>query len=316
MLPADVPAATGERLLALGEAARVELGGQVIEDAQQGPISSEAVGLGVAALVLLIALGTVVAAGLPLVLALFGLGIASALITLLAVAVPTPDWSSTVAAMLGIGVGIDYALLILTRHRAAMAGGAEPAAAVREALATAGRSVLVAGLTVVISLLGLFAMGLTYLYGVALAAIIAVLVVMAAAVTLLPALLGFAGHRIERLRLPLPRRRPGGLAARWSRAVQRRPWTAAAAGLAVLLVLAAPATGLRLGFPAPATTARRRRRGRPSSWSPGTSGRARTVRWSWSRRPNAPTPSWVCCRASPGSHPSRPAWEVRAVTAR
>ena len=89
--------------------------------------------------------------------------------------------------MLGIGVGIDYALLILTRYRAA-GGGIE---AIREAVGVAGRSVLIAGLTVVISLLGLFAMGLTYLYGVALAAIIAVLVVMAAAITLLPALLGF-----------------------------------------------------------------------------------------------------------------------------
>src|SRR5262249_41651898 len=118
-----------------------------------------------------------------------------------------------------------------------------------EAVATAGRSVLVAGLTVVISLLGLFAMGLTYLYGVALAAIIAVLVVMAAAITLLPALLALAGRRIERWRGPglRPGRRP--LAARRSAAVQRRPWPAVAAGVAVLLVLASPATGLRLGFP-------------------------------------------------------------------
>ena len=121
--------------------------------------------------------------------------------------------------------------------------------AIGEAVGTAGRSVLVAGMTVVISLFGLFAMGLTYLYGVALASIIAVLVVMAAAITLLPALLGFAGARIERLRLPGPRRASGRFAGRWSRAVQRRPWTAAAAGIAVLLVLASPATGLRLGFP-------------------------------------------------------------------
>ena len=249
MPPADVPAATGERLLELGSAAHVELGGQVIQVAQQGPISSEMVGLGVAGLVLLIALGTVVAAGLPLLLALFGLGIASALITLLAAVIDTPDWSSTMAAMLGIGVGIDYALLILTRYRAALANGASGVDAIGEAVGTAGRSVLVAGTIVVISLFGLFAMGLTYLYGVALASIIAVLVVMAAAITLLPALLGFAGARIERLRLPGPRRASGRFAGRWSRAVQRRPWTAAAAGIAVLLVLASPATGLRLGFP-------------------------------------------------------------------
>jgi RND superfamily putative drug exporter len=227
----------------------VELGGQVIESAEQGPISSEAVGLTIAGVVLLIALGTVVAAGLPLLVALFGLGIATGLIGVLAAVLSTPDWASTVAAMLGIGVGIDYSLLILTRYRAALDRGAEVDDAIVEAVATAGRSVLVAGLTVVISLLGLFAMGLTYLYGVALAAIIAVLVVMAAAITLLPALLALAGRRIERWRVPglRPGRRP--LAARWSAAVQRRPWTAVAAGVAILLVLASPATGLRLGFP-------------------------------------------------------------------
>jgi|SRR5215207_4294940 len=256
-LPADLPNATGKRLLSMGDAAdrdgvRVELGGQAIQIAQQGPASSEAVGLAVAGLILLLALGTVVAAGLPLITAVFGLGIASALIGVLAAVVPTPDWSTTLAAMLGIGVGIDYALLILTRHRAALTGGAQPRAAVTEAIATAGRSVLVAGTTVVISLIGLFAMGLPYLYGAALATILAVLVVMAAAVTLLPALLGFAGHRIERLRIPGVRARSGTAetpSARWSRAIQRRPWTAAIAGALVLLALAAPATGLTLGFP-------------------------------------------------------------------
>jgi putative drug exporter of the RND superfamily len=254
MLPADVPKDTGKALIGMGRRAtngdvRVELGGSVIQNAEQGPISSEAVGLTIAAIILLLTLGTVVAAGLPLLVALFGLGLASALIGVLAAVLPTPDWSSTVAAMLGIGVGIDYSLLILTRHRAALANGATTQEAVTEAVSTAGRSVLIAGLTVVISLLGLFAMGLTYLYGVALAAIIAVLVVMVAAITLLPALLSFAGPRIERLKVPGLRTNPRPLAARWSRAVQRRPWTAAIAGTAILLLLAAPATGLRLGFP-------------------------------------------------------------------
>jgi RND superfamily putative drug exporter len=289
-LPADVPDATGKRLLAMGRAAdrdgvRVELGGQVIRRAQQGPVSSEAVGLAVAAVVLLVALGTVVAAGLPLIMALFGLGIASALIGVLAAIVPTPDWSTTLAAMLGIGVGIDYALLILTRYRAALTGGSEPRAAVAEAIATAGRSALIAGSTVVISLLGLFAMGLPYLYGAALAAIIAVLVVMAAAVTLLPALLAFAGRRVERLRLPGLRDRaqgdgtasPQAPAARWSRGVQRRPWTVATVGTLVVLVLAAPATGLRLGFPdagndGASTTTRRAYELIGSSFGPGANG--------------------------------------------
>jgi RND superfamily putative drug exporter len=256
MLPADVPKPTGKRLLDMREAAshgavNVELGGQVIENAEQGPISSEAVGLTVAGIILLLALGTVVAAGLPLLVALFGLGIASALIGVLAAILPTPDWSATVAAMLGIGVGIDYSLLILTRHRTALARGATVEEAIVEAVSTAGRSVLIAGLTVVISLLGLFAMGLTYLYGVALAAVIAVLVVMAAAITLLPAVLAMVGPRIERLKVPGVRAGAGDsrLAARWSAAVQRRPWPAAIAGTAILLLLAAPAAGLRLGFP-------------------------------------------------------------------
>ena len=154
MPPADVPAETGERLLALGEAAHVELGGQVIQVAQQGPISSELVGLGVAGLVLLIALGTVVAAGLPLLLALFGLGIASALITLLAAVIDTPDWSSTMAAMLGIGVGIDYALLILTRYRAALAAARIRRRDRRGASGPPAGACSSAGMIVVISLFG------------------------------------------------------------------------------------------------------------------------------------------------------------------
>ncbi len=155
--------------------------------------------------------------------------------------------------MIGLGVGIDYALLILTRHRAALTAGREPRDAVVEAVTTAGHSVLVAGTTVVISLLGLFLMGLSYLQGVALSASFAVIVTMAASVTLLPALLGFAGRRIESLRIPGAKRPPRDPdhtpAARWSRAVQRRPWAAALAAVAVLLVLATPFLGLRMGFP-------------------------------------------------------------------
>src|SRR4051812_39677490 len=252
----NVPKATGTELLDMrdqirAQGVKLELGGEVIQTAQQGPISSEAVGLTVAALILLISLGTIVAAGLPLLLALFGLGISTALIGLLAAVIDTPDWAVTLAAMLGIGVGIDYALLILTRHRAALANGASVQEAVTEAVSTAGRSVLVAGTTVVISLLGLFAMGLSYLYGVAIAAILAVLVVMLAALTLFPALLGLAGRKLERLKVPFVHHTDteSPRAARWSAAVQRRPWPAAIVGTAILLLLAAPAFGLWLGFP-------------------------------------------------------------------
>jgi len=253
-----VPRESGERLIELAERARgaglrIELGGQLVANAQEGEISSELVGLAIAALVLLLTFGSVVAAGMPLATALFGLGISSALIGLLAAVLDVPDWAPALASMLGIGVGIDYALLIVTRYRAALAAPSTPREAVVESVATAGRSVLIAGTTVVISLLGLFLMGLPYLYGAALATILAVLIVMAASITLVPALMAFAGPRIDRLRIPGSRRRAGdpetGPAARWGRAVQRRPWVAAIAGVAMLLVLAAPFAGLRLGFP-------------------------------------------------------------------
>ena len=254
----DVPLSTGEQIIELVDAAsvnglRVEAAGQAVAQAQQGEVSSEGVGLLVAALVLLLTFGSLVATGMPLATALFGLGISSALGGLLAAVIDVPDWAPSVASMIGIGVGIDYALLVVTRYRAGLAAGLTPHDATVHAIATAGRSVLIAGTTVVISLMGLFLMGLTYLYGVALGAIIAVLVVMAASVTLLPALLGFARRRIDRLSVPganrratEPRRAP---AARGGRAIQRRPWTAAIAATAVLLVLAAPLGGLRLGFP-------------------------------------------------------------------
>jgi len=254
----DVPKATGERLISMAESTsdaglRVELGGQPIEAAQQGSVSSEGIGLAIAAVVLLLTFGTLVAAGLPLATALFGLGISSAVGGVLAAVIDTPDWSSSVAAMIGIGVGIDYALLIITRYRGAVSAGSDPRAATVEAISTAGRSALIAGGTVVISLMGLFLMGLPYNYGVALAAIASVLVVMAASVTLLPALLGFARNKIDRLRIPGTGRVPAdpsrAPAARWSRLVQRRPWAAALAGVGVLLALATPVLGLRLGFP-------------------------------------------------------------------
>jgi len=257
-LPGSVPATTGETLIDLaeqtnGDGLRVELGGQLIANAQGGEISSEMVGLAIAALVLLLTFGTVVAAGLPMATALFGLGISSAMIGGLAAVMDVPDWAPALASMLGIGVGIDYALLIVTRYRGALGAGLAPREAVSEAVTTAGRSVLIAGTTVVISLLGLFLMGLPYLYGAALATIIAVVVVMAASVTLVPALMAMAGPRIDRLRIPGMNRTAADpdrtTAARWSRAVQRRPLVAAVAGVVVLLVLASPFAGLRLGFP-------------------------------------------------------------------
>jgi RND superfamily putative drug exporter len=253
----DVPDETGKKLYALakdssGDGLTLAAGGFLIRNAEGGG-SPEGIGMLAAAVVLLIAFGSIVAAGLPLAVAAFGLGISTMLIGVLAAVVDVPDFAPAIAGLLGIGVGIDYALLVLTRFRATLNGGTDVEGAVVEAVATAGRSVLVAGTTVLISVLGLFLMGVGYLQGVALSASLAVLVVMFAAVTLLPALLSFAGPRVNRLRLPflgrtLATERPTP-AARWSRMIQRRPWTAAIAGAAIVLALAAPVLGLRLGFP-------------------------------------------------------------------
>ncbi|MBA3245809.1 MAG: MMPL family transporter [Actinobacteria bacterium] len=253
----DVPAETGTRLIELAEAASgdglaIELGGPPIRNAQEGG-SPEFIGLIAAAVILLIAFGSVVAVGLPIAIALFGLGLSVLLIGVLAAVIDVPGFATAIAGVVGIGVGIDYALLILTRFRSALASGAEPHAAVVEAVTTAGRSVLVAGTTVVISFLGLFLLGVSFLYGVAVSVSLAVLIAMAASVTLLPALLAFAGHRVNRLRVPgLGRERAAGHetpAARWSHLIQRRAWPAAILGTVVLIAFAAPALGLRFGFP-------------------------------------------------------------------
>ena len=180
--------------------------------------------------------------------------ISTALIGVLAAVVDVPDWTTAVASLIGIGVGIDYSLLILTRFRTEMHEGREPNAAIVEAVRTAGRSALIAGVIVLIAVLGLCVMGVTYLYGVAFATSISVLLVMAASLTLLPALLAFAGRRVDRLKIPGLGRalKTGGepvRARKWSQGVQKRPWTAAIVGTAVLLLLAAPLFGIRLGFP-------------------------------------------------------------------
>ncbi|MDP9188992.1 MAG: MMPL family transporter, partial [Actinomycetota bacterium] len=256
----EVSKEDGEKLIGAadgnsGDGLQIKLGGDPIYTAQEQS-SPEGLGFLGAAIVLLIAFGSVVAAGLPLAIALIGLGISSGgLIALLTNLVAVPDWTTAVSGLIGIGVGIDYALLVLTRFRAAMHDGKDTHDAVIEAVTTAGRSVIIAGATVVVAVLGLALTGLPYMYGVAISASLAVLVVMLASVTLLPALLSMLGPNVDRLRIPFLGRTlkaegdGESLAARWSHAVQRRPWTAAIAASAVLLALAAPALGMRLGFP-------------------------------------------------------------------
>ncbi|MGH9019340.1 MAG: MMPL family transporter, partial [Acidimicrobiales bacterium] len=189
----------------------------------------------------------------PILTALFGIAIGFALQDLLSHVLNVPVFAPEMLAMIGLGVGIDYALFIVTRFRQGLAEGRPPRAAVAAALATAGRAVLFAGSTVVISLLGLFIVNLPFMQGLAVGAIAAVLLVMAAALTLVPAMLGFAGSGIDRLRLP--GRRRGSAAAggrgfwyRWSRTVQHHPVPTGLTALIVLGVLAVPLFSMRLAF--------------------------------------------------------------------
>ena len=255
----------------------VELGGQAIEMTEQAGFGiSTAVGLMAAIVVLLLTFGSLVAMGLPIVTALFGLGTGLGAIALFTHVVDTPNFSSELAAMIGLGVGIDYSLFILTRFREAYVTPGPTFGDAREsvvqAMDTAGRAVLFAGCTVVIALLGMMLLGVSFLYGVAISASIGVLLVMLASLTLLPALLTFAGRRVAR---PSRRARArarrlhaagasangasedappatatpvgGGAWLRWSRFVQRRPLKIATASALLMLVIAAPATALRLG---------------------------------------------------------------------
>ena len=256
-IPEQVPVEQARALIAAVDDAdrdglELALGGQVPALAEQGEIGSEGIGLLAAAAVLLLTFGAVVAAGLPIAVAVVGLVVSSALIGLLTSVLAVPDWATSLAAMMGIGVGIDYVLLLLTRYREQLARGLDPTAAVVRTMDTAGRAVLVAGATVVLSLLGLAAMGLSYMTGAAVATMVAVGVVVLASLTLFPALLGLLGTRVDRLRV-LPRRRrdaaPGRGWQRWSLAVQRRPVSALLAGTAVLTLLTLPVLGLRFGFP-------------------------------------------------------------------
>jgi RND superfamily putative drug exporter len=229
----------------------VAAGGQIISAAQSPSLSSEVVGIGAAAVILLFAFGSVLAMGLPLISALTGIGVGFTLIKLLTAVIQTPNFASQIATMIGLGVGIDYALFIVTRYRQALAAGQEPEEAVASAMGTAGRAVFFAGCTVIISLLGMLLINLSFIRGMALAAGSVVLATVLAAVTLLPAILGFTGRNIDRLRVP--GLRSGGQGRgfwwRWSRYVQERPVRLMVTGLIAVLVAAVPIMKMRVGSP-------------------------------------------------------------------
>jgi RND superfamily putative drug exporter len=257
----DLPKSATNTLVKTAEAARtdglqVELGGNGVEQSQQkqGGGATEFLGFVLAAIVLFFAFGSLFATLLPLFSAAFALGAGLASAGLLAGLINIATFAPLLATLIGLGVGIDYALFIVTRHRNALKAGKTPAEAVELALDTSGRAVLFAGTTVCIALLGLLILRVDFLIGVAIATVVVVLFTMLSAVTLLPAMLGVlkmkALSRRERRRLaeqgPYDVHAAGGW-ARWAGFVQRRPTALAVGAAALMLVLTIPFFSLRLG---------------------------------------------------------------------
>ncbi len=256
---ADLPASAVQRVIGTARSfarpgLQVALGGAPVEQVvSAAPGSAEMIGLLAAVVVMLLAFGSVVAMGLPILTALVGVGMGFGILVALSHLLTVPSFGPDMMIMIGLGVGIDYALFVVTRYRQGLAEGLPPREATIVALATAGRAVLFAGGTVVIALLGLFVVGLPFMDGLAAAAIVAVALVLVAALTLLPAIFGFAGTAIDRLHIPGLLARPGATATRgfwlrWSATVQKRPWICAASALAVLVVLAVPLFSMRQAF--------------------------------------------------------------------
>ncbi|MFG2275659.1 MMPL family transporter [Streptomyces chartreusis] len=211
---------------------------------------SEVIGLATAVVVLLAGFGSLAAAGLPLLTAVVGLLAGMALLGLLAATFTFGNAAPTLATMMGLGVGIDYALFLITRHRRLLRDVDDPAEAAGRAMATSGRAVIVAAATVALALGGLYASGVTFIGTLGVAAGLTVLVAAAAALTMAPALLGVTGRRIDRWRVRPPADEPNGTADtwhRWAATVGRRPWLFLAVGTLVLAVLAIPAASMRLG---------------------------------------------------------------------
>ncbi len=244
----DVEAMNGQDGITVGAS------GQVLAFAGTEPPSSEAIGILFAIVILLLAFGSLVAAGLPIVTAVFGLGAGLSLVTFTANFFTVATFAPTLAAMIGLGVGIDYALFIVNRFRQAVQAGHDPKDAAYESVKTAGRAVQFAGTTVIIALLGLFVLGIGFFNGLAVAAALTVGMVMLSAVWFLPALLSLLGDKALGLRMPWARKHKqwhpeGGRWAHYGRMLQRRPWLYAIASVVLVLVMAVPFASARLGFP-------------------------------------------------------------------
>src|SRR5438874_3876899 len=248
----DLPAKTAKPLIDAAKAVkvpglRIELSGPVVARALQPPMgATEGIGLLAAIIILFIAFGSLLAMSLPVIAAIFGVGIGLVFVTLLSHVITVPSFAPYVALMIGLGVGIDYALFIVVRYRTGLHDGLDTESANVLALTTAGRAVLFAGCTVIISLLGMFMMGINFIYGLSIGAVLAVLMTMLASVTLVPAVMGFAGSKLA-AKEHKRRHHRETVAFRWSRQIQARPWLMAGLSLAVLLPIAIPVLSIRLG---------------------------------------------------------------------
>ena len=246
---------TGRNVVGTSGALRIEFGGDLynaVDEPETGV--GEILGLVSAVFVLLLAFGSIVAMGLPIGLALFGLALGiGGIIGLVAIAMNVPVWTPNMASMIGLGVGIDYALFIVTRFREGLADGLTVEDAAGRANATAGLSVIFAGGTVVIAILGLAMAGLPFMTAAAVAVSIVVALMVAASITILPALLGWAGHRVNPKKMRIKQEiRPSSGPGRWQRwgdHVAKHAWPYMLSTLALLLALTAPVLDLKLGFP-------------------------------------------------------------------
>lgn len=232
---------------------KINLSGAVIKFANSTPSvkTSEIVAIIAAFIVLLYTFGSLVATMVPIIVAVFALAVGSALVGLASNSIMMADFAPILASLIGLGVGIDYALFIVTRYRRAIHEGKSVQESIRIALTTSGRSVLFAGIIVCISMLGLFTVGLTFLSGVGVAAAISVTISMIASLTLLPALLSIIGKNIDRLKIPFKKLHSedeGGKGwKKWAEKIQTHPVRWAISSTLILLIICAPVTQIRLG---------------------------------------------------------------------